>query len=113
MKYIKEYKDIDWDDFDIEEDDPYYNKFKVGDYVTVRNKDSKLIFWDSQKDDWHSFTYDRVDYVSVEVINAKYSQNISSDIIRNRFKKKIPYGEQLIQLKGKWPWFRSEDFILK
>jgi len=26
MKYIKEFKDIDWDDFDIEEDDPNTHK---------------------------------------------------------------------------------------
>jgi len=36
MKYIKEFKDIDWEDWDDEEDDPNV-KFNVGDIVRLKS----------------------------------------------------------------------------
>jgi hypothetical protein len=94
MKYLKEYKKIDFDDFDIQEEDEYF--INVGDRVL-----SKVATINYENDDGNKF------HIRAEAAGAPGSSGIIGyvqDIITK------PDGTSLIKVKGYWPWFYAKEF---
>jgi len=108
MKYIKEYKEIDWDNdgFDIEEEDPNID-ISIGDTIIIRPPSK---FWDHETEEWLNKKYD---IVKSKIIDIKQSKDV------DRFKKNAngKFTENgtkpdcdciVVLIEGHWPWFMLE-----
>jgi len=104
MKYIKEYKEIDWDDWDDVEDDPMSNSFKVGDHVKSISGDS-IKFWSVSKD----YPTGRRYWIYVSgpkfgrITDIKHVNEI--ELIDNN-----DYNGYVMKIFDHWPWFQLDGF---
>ena len=104
MKHIKEYKEIDLDDWDFEEEDPNIGiKFKIGD--KIRSKNSHILFYDSNEKIFKSYRRDS----HLTISDIKHAKNITSD--NNIGSIKIKYDDYLFTAEGLWPWIKFDNII--
>lgn len=107
-KFINEdesYEDIDWSDFDYEEDEP--KPLNKNDAVKV---DGYLIFWNPNGKFFNNTEFSSyIGYIE----DIKKSEDIYRDGDNILDKGKIPYDGWLIMLEGHWPWFIYNDKVIK
>lgn len=103
MKYIKEYKEIDWEDWEEILDDP---PFKIGDNIKIIDN---LYMWHPTYKMWKIIKRDG----EYSVIKDLKFINHQTMIICEGKLINIPYNGWVFKLKGKWPWYKYEDGILE
>jgi hypothetical protein len=103
MKYIKEYKGINFDDWDFEEEYPKEDDIKVGNLVLLKDKDKgSLRTVDSIILDGG---YKRGDLDGNFTIYNKfynYYQIVAEIVYKN--------GIKYIRFNAQWPYYRSSDW---
>lgn len=102
LKYLKLFEDIDFEDFDWEEEDPDAPTIKVGDIISPGNK----VWWNSSAKKWIKYTED---LEKIRVEKVEHSSNIDEDGFNRFTKGSIPYDGYMVKFSGKWPWFKIED----
>ena len=103
MRYIKEFKDIDWEDWDIEEDDPISHDISIGDKILLK---PPIKWWHQSEKEWRTKKYGDIKGI---VEDIKYSKDV--DIFKSpnsgRFTKvgtKPECNGLVIMIEGHWPW---------
>jgi len=102
MKYIKEYKDIDWDDFDIEEEDPD-NLFEIGDILLPTNN-GNITYYDSNDKTfkvYHNYNS------SIKVDTIKHTKDISFDSYNHSINIDNYDGYLFTDIRL-WPWLKFD-----
>ena len=103
MIYIKRYnEDIDWDNFDFEEEES--PPLKVGDGVLINGK---IEMWNRNR----FYEMNRNGVYRIEFIDK--SKNITGDIYYEYEKGTIPYDGWLVIFDGHWPWFKYDENVMK
>jgi len=93
--------DIDWDDFDFEEE---------SDFVPFEKNDNLFFggivqYWDSSNKKWISIS---VNWGSETVVDVKKSVDIDDDDERTFKKGSIPFDGWLFALQYHWTWFKYD-----
>jgi len=99
---IKKLEDIDWNDFDFEEEIP--SPLEVGDIVIVNGT---LRYWTRNK--FHEINR----YSKYEIVSIDKSENIIKDLQYKYKKGSIPYSGWLVMFKDHWPWFKYDENVMK
>jgi len=94
---IKEYKEIDWDNDNFEEEEFEPIMFNVGDIVRSVGDD---LFWDYEK--WIKNGSHKKSTI-IEVGHVKDMPSIFNSHINN-------YNGIVIKIRGHWPWFEPNGF---
>ena len=109
MKYIKEYKDIDWDDWDEEEFD---DDIRIGDIVTT--VDEKIEYWYNSRNMFQKVNRSMI----LKIIDIKDSKDIHSDshgkIDKILYDGKLALCDNIkdkSDIKRLLVWLKMENFI--
>ena len=104
MRYLKLYEEIDFDDFEWEEEDlDVLSNLKEDNVLKV-----PIHMWDEIKYDLHKLGYK---WVGEQENDIKHSSEITEDG-RHIIHKPIPHNGLMVMLRGQYPWYKIE-FIEK
>ena len=108
MKYIKEYKDIDWDDWDIEEDDPNTNQFKYGDVVHTKTNEYVIVGRFKYFNDIKDLSIDEFKNNFTHKKNDEYKHPNSLRTVSKVFNI---HGYSLFTIVGLWPIYVGNYWV--